>query len=135
MIVFEHTKHKVLWNRVAEILKGKPDKWLSEIKIQAFDELFPNETMPENTCYACEYDEEICDMFTEENRPVICENCPLIWPGWHKSCEENYDDSGNLEFGLHAELMYAISGNRWDDAVKLAEQIRDLPIKNDVETV
>lgn len=135
MIVFEHTKHRALWNRVAEILKEKPDKLLSEIKTQAFNELFPGETMPEKTCYACKYDEEICDMFTEENMPIICENCPLVWPGGHTSCEENYDGSGNLELGLHAELMYAISRNRWNNAVKLAEQIRDLPIKNGVETI
>ena len=128
MIKFELTKHKTLWNMIISILHDPTINVYSaaDLKREAFHRLHPEKEEPEETCYACEYDEAIADMFTEENRPESCTNCPLIWPD---------DLICNDDNGLYGKFIYACRHGDRFMAIKTATYIRDCPVKENIETV
>ena len=125
MIVFDHTKHKELWNMIINLLFD-PEENIStpaELKVKAFRILHPHDDIPEGVCYACQYDVDIVDMFTKENQSDYCDNCPLIWPD-----DRECDDIGSL----YHDFMGACYREDRETAIQVAETIRDLPIKEEV---
>ena len=127
MIKFQHTKHRALWGMIISMLLDL-DKDISsaaKLKLDAFDELYAGYDEPLCTCYACAYDEDINDMFPDENRPEDCVNCPLSWPD-DKVCD--------ISDSLYANFVDACHNKDRKAAVKYAIDIRDCPVKKDVET-
>lgn len=113
-------RHKELWGKVVEILrsqKKRKGKCLDEIKAGADIEMGEVCRCPDNcrkdcyecyvnfTCYACIWTNKTCD------------KCPLFYAG--NSC---MDDDSTFE-----KLCSAVSDNKYRQAIKLAEEIRDLP--------
>lgn len=126
MIVFEHTKHRALWDMIISILRD-PNTNISsaaELKEEAFRRLYPYNALPLATCYACEYDENINDTFTEEDRPEDCANCPLIWPD-DLVCSE--------EYSLFDKFCEACRCKNYYTAIQIAKYIRNCPIREGVE--
>ena len=97
----------------------------AKLKLDAFDKLYGGYDEPLCTCYACAYDEDINDMFPDENRPEDCVNCPLSWPD-DKVCD--------ISDSLYANFVDACHNKDRKAAVKYAIDIRDCPVKKDVET-
>ena len=129
MIKFEHTKHKVLWDTIITLLHDYTREDISsaaELKMDAFKKLYPECDEPMCTCYACEYDENINDTFTDENRPEDCANCPLLWPD-EKICDDN--DS------LYGIFLAACRRGDRLTAIRAAKYIRDCPVKENIEIV
>lgn len=127
MIIFEHTKHKALWDAIIALLHDNAQEYVfsaTELKEKAFAKLYPRCDEPLYTCYACEYDENVNDMFTEENRPEDCANCPLLWPD-NKTCSDN--DS------LYDHFTWACRCGNLSEAIEFATRIRDLPVKEGID--
>lgn len=114
---FDLTKHKALWNWLAEDPKRCKSQWpgWGEILIEGY-------------CYACKYDSEIAE---EENASMeendcadCCDYCPLIWPNNEICSNKNsifrkwYDNNTTKE-----------------EQVAIAHQIANLPIREGVETI
>ena len=128
MIAFDHTKHKELWSMIINLLRD-PEEDIStpsELKAKAFHILYSYDDIPEGICYACQYDVDIADMFTEENQPDYCDNCPLIWPD-DKEC----DEIGSL----YHDFTGACYREDREMAIQAAEVIRDLPVKEEVTAI
>lgn len=128
MIKFQHTKHKALWDMIITLLHdaNQDISSVARLKYEAFNRLYPGEShLPTSICYACEYDEDIIDMFTEENQPEPCENCPLLWPD-NKLCDEENNS-------LYSSFLYACHINDRQKAIKIAEDIRDCPVREGVD--
>lgn len=126
MIVFDHTKHKALWNMIISILHDPNTNisCASELKEEAFRRLYPYDATPLATCYACEYDENINDTFKEEDRPEDCTNCPLNWPD-DLVCSE--------EYSLFDKFCDACRCKDYLTAILVARYIRDCPVKENVD--
>ena len=133
--IFNHTGHIKLWNAIIDELKrikktGPENRTaeyqIADIKDDAYFEAFGKDVqMPLYVCFACEYDNEVGK--TAINR---CKNCPLNWPksgtGLNCCIDEDYED------GLYDLLADSISGQDYDDAIRIAEEIRDASVKEGV---
>jgi len=71
-------------------------------------------------CFCCEY----ANNLTEINGKQMCENCPLSWP--NRCCQEQNEDGCLV--GLFEDWQNAKRYKR----VLIAEQIRDLPVREDI---
>lgn len=103
---FNHTAHKELWDWLSKNPSKGKGSW------PGWNCNGGSHNPICASCFACEYQE--VNNISEE----CLYACPLIWP--HDPCDEFYD---------------------WDEAegkderIALAEQIRDLPVREGVETI
>lgn len=104
MKYFHHTAHKALWN------------WLSK-NPQRFKDEWPGwrsrGVKGWSSCLACEYSD--CN----------CDKCPLIW---------DIEYGGRCNDSYRPYRLWKLARNKedWDEVVRLAAQIRDLPVKEGV---
>lgn len=110
MPTFELTKHRALWNWLADNPGETKDDWPGWV-------VYHGRRYIENWCYACVYDTDKGD---EEGGSDCCEYCPLVWPGDLDCCEA---------YSLYQEWRIAKEG-----ADILAREIANLPVKEGVET-
>ena len=110
--VFNHTAHKALW----DWLSKTPDKGKAE---------WPEWTVnggsvrrPRNKCFACQYAK------LPNSNIINCDKCPLLWPKSDYFCctDDIYDD-----------WYSAIERGNYKVASLLAEEIRDLPVREGVK--
>lgn len=106
---FNHTAHKELWDWLAK----NPDKAKSEWP--CWDINCGIYSSNGDYCFACEY--------ADARGSMLCRECPLIWPV-HNCCSK--------EGGLYD--MWT-SESEEEARAGLAEQIRDLPVREGVECV
>ena len=134
-IAFNHTGHVRVWNEIVQILSEGYllDKLTSpgSIKMEAFERLYiPEGYIPVGGCYACEYVDDIEQEIKENEDPKVCleckKSCPLLWPD-NLVCDD--DESIYTNFTRFLHCGYHLS------ALKCAEQIRDLPVREGVKTV
>lgn len=77
MITFNRTKHKSMWEWIAEQIESEDYTSVSALKA-AWPGWEKNEAQPCNNCFAC----EAATAFAKELRVLdcVCRNaCPLIW--------------------------------------------------------
>ena len=106
-VKFNHTKHKELWNWLADNPGSLKQEWPGW-----------NGKLVENCCFACVYDEE---KMAEEGCSECCKHCPLEWPGNLVCGEDN---------NLYSEWVDTIK----DDG-SIARKIANIPVKFGVETI
>ena len=103
---FNHTAHKNLWDWLSKNPDKEKDDWSGwEFNGGSFSKVSAG-------CFACQYQDEMIELGPCE------ETCPLIWPT--SPCEEFYDWDSERN---HAERK------------RLAGIIRDLPVREGVETI
>lgn len=114
--VFNHTKHKELWQWLSE----HPEMDKKDVFIVTELLSFP---APRAYCYACQACKELMLAERRDTSVLDCSLCPLEWPD--SDCE--FSDFSRT--GLYS---------RWEDLkttlaerADLARQIRDLPVKPD----
>lgn len=114
--VFNHTKHRELWQWLSE--HPKADKEDAFIALFGFP-------APRAHCYACAACEELmrATSYATIPRALDCRLCPLEWPGGE--CEF-YRPSGKGLYWQWADLKTTPA-----ERADLARQIRDLPVKPD----
>jgi len=71
-------------------------------------------------CFCCEY----ADNLSRINNKYTCENCPLSWPDGR--CQEINEYENTV--GLFEDWQNA----KRDKRILIAEQIRDLPVREDI---
>jgi len=77
-------------------------------------------------CFCCEFANDV----TDEDGCVCkdCESCPLVWPITGVCCEpEEYDGEDE---GLFTQWARSDADSK--ERTALAEQIRDLPVREDI---
>lgn len=113
MAKFNHTAHKELWDWLSKNPDRDTQDWPRWRKNGG-------EYQASWHCFACEYDEEEGD---EEGDMYQCESCPLEWPQGKLCCNDN---------GIHKQWNRAIY---LEERTRLAEMIRDLPVREGVECI
>jgi hypothetical protein len=103
--VFDHTHHKELWNWLAENPYDEKCDWPGWYYNGG------KVDYAESDCFACE---SSCN---------DCEECPLIWPK-NINC-----------FDMHGLYQRWLLSDDTEERKKLAEQIRDLPVREWVEVI
>ena len=116
MIKFNHSAHIRLW----DWLSKNPDKGKS--LWPKWKENGGNVTPVQSYCFACDYDDKKSDESNDNGKNGWCPYCPLVWP---------YDKDCDNEKGLFRRWCNAPDND--DEKHFLAEQIRDLPVKEGVE--
>lgn len=132
---FEYTLHKELWNLLAE-----NPSWT---KTKAMRVLKERGTVSENItydCFACDAQYHIeGHSYTDKEgtrrlRTCTTSNCPLYWGSdeydYH-GCTETID--GRNDNGLFSRWLNAVDDI--EERRKLAEQIRDLPLREGAESI
>lgn len=117
-MIFNHTAHRELWDWLAKNPKAHLSHWPGW-KDNGGDYLAVAMS------FACDYKVFAFSAIGKpvRGKPVICENCPLEWPLGQDGCGD-----GTLF-------------NQWETEkdpakrAKLAEQIRDLPVREGVECI
>ena len=109
-IKFNHAGHIKLWNWLAETGETKKSLW------PGWEHSY-NLIKNDNCCFACQY------VLLKNQGRLFCSRCPLIWPDG-KKCTIKYSlyDAWSKCFWLY---------KRKD----IARAIRDLPVKEGVETI
>lgn len=122
--VFEHTKHKKLWDYLAD----NP----GTVKEEAF-KIFGWEHF-HNCCFAC----AAGMTFDSEGYVHNC-GCPLEWPAFDGECSGPEDGHYYRKWANATELLNAVWTKSYDrsrhgdqalEAVTMARRIRDLPLSN-----
>lgn len=113
---FQLTKHKQMWEWLADNLSGedgslKPEDYLSKYKQQWFSQ--HNEKSIYNNCYACDY-----ALVQDAENP--CQRCPL----WY-----------DCKTGIYKDLLEAIQVNDCDKIYELCMLYASSPIHRNVEVV
>lgn len=112
--VFDHTKHKELWQWLSE--HPKADKKDAFIDLLGFP-------APRAYCYACGACEALMLAERRGTGVLDCRLCPLEWPG------------GECEFlsssGVGLYWQWTAPKTTPAERADLARQIRDLPVKPD----
>lgn len=127
MPTFNLTKHKELWNWLAENPGSLKVEWPGWDEIEDWDdEMYPN-----NNCFACEFLQVSLYEEGTENYdldPETCEkHCPLIWPEG-RTCTNGFNS-------LYREWdNYNSQEDFYAEASVLAKQIAELPVREGVET-
>lgn len=107
--VFNHTAHRTLWQWLAD------NASIALVDKRNWPGWDRYEDKTGNTCFACDY----------AGGCSYCRNCPLVWPN-QKECTE-----GNLW-----DVWFdAMEEGKYETAATLAEQIRDLPVREGVECI
>ena len=130
-MIFDHTSHVRLWDAVIDELNEydpeEDPKDGEDIKEMAFARAFGRyEIKPCYYCFACDYTEQITEF--PQNR---CIHCPLDWKtvsGYDTCCTP-------ADLGLYNEYMNAIEDDDIDMAILIAKQIRDVPVKEGIDTI
>lgn len=104
---FNHTKHKELWNWLADNPGKTKHEWPGW-----------NGKFVESCCFACVYDTE---KGAEEGCLDCCNYCPLEWPG-------------NLVCG-EPNSLYEEWDAADKDSSPIARRIANVPVKDGVETI
>ena len=122
---FNLTKHKELWNWLAENPDMQKGHWPGWDEIEDWDD----EIYPDNNCFACEYLVEGL-LENERNNYCLCastceERCPLIWPSMGTCCDVD---------SLFRDWDNANDSKDYARAAELAKQIAELPVREGVET-
>lgn len=128
MAKFDLTRHKELWNWLAENPGMQKVEWPGWDEIEDWDD----EMYPDNNCFACEYLKDVVISDGEEYYeldPILCEKqCPLIWPEG-RTCTERY-------YSLYREWdNYNSQEDFYEEASVLAKQIAELPVREGIETI
>lgn len=134
MPVFNHTAHKKLWEYLAECQNFAKRAAIEELKLP----------MPRYfACYACDY---AAGVYVEKNKidtfqmyldieGLACEFCPLQWPKG-QTCRTDITFLEDDEIVNQYLLWIDLDEDSDVDMVRqLAEEIRDLPVKEGVETI
>jgi len=110
---FHHTEHVGLWEFVQRNVGHRhKSEWPG----------FSKEVL--NHCFACEYTKY--DKFIAK-----CSQCPLVWPEDRVTYGEGYNGCTKL----YDEYLDFIGDRDFESARLLACKIRDLPVREGVETV
>ena len=108
--------HRKMWHWIADetrSFKRKVEKWE-----YFFYYMIPDDDIPLQDCYCCEYDKQLhLDKRYLNGGYSICTHCPIDW-GWGAKCH----DSGTL-WGQ----WYDCSDEDWEFAAELADKIAELP--------
>ena len=131
MLTFNYKAHKQLWNAViSELEEYDPEEGFrdaEDIKEGAFFREFGKRSTirPVYDCFACEY---AANATADDLSAFRCNFCPLNWLASSdvKTCI-NDDNSG-----LYDEFMEAVDEDDIDEAIMVAKQIRDVPIKEGI---
>lgn len=102
MMVFNHTKHKELWQWLADNPKSCKSEWPGWKD-------FPNR---ESNCFACN-----AILERKLGTHLCSERCPLF----EKQCYE----------GEYKEYIKARHKKDWEAVSMIAKKIRDMPVKED----
>ena len=108
MIYFDHTNHIRLW----DWLSKNPDK--NKFNWPQWKYNIGNIDHVENSCFSCEYTNYI-----DPDDEHSCNGCPLVWPS-------GVCYSG----GLYTKWILA--KDDLDERIKIAKEIRDLPVKDGI---
>lgn len=126
MLTFDLTKHRALWNWLADNPGSLKTDWPGWDEIEDWDD----EIYPDNNCFACEYlDEIMLDQYNPnyELDGETCEKfCPLLWSKGCTCCDKN---------SLFREWTNATVKKDYETASNLARQIAELPVREGVETI
>ena len=117
MAVFNHTGHKEMWGWLADNPTKEKDEW------PGWKQNGGEYHIVAEYCFACEYDYVVSDCASVGN----CRHCPLKG----MSDETSYDCLD----GDYEEWRYADSVKDLAERKRLAEKIRDWPVKDGVETI
>ena len=116
MIKFNHSAHIKLWDWLSKNPSKGKSSW------PKWKENGGNVTHVQNYCFACDYDDKKSDESNDNGENGWCPYCPLVWP---------YDKDCDNENGLF--LRWCSTPGNDNEKQFLAEQIRDLPVKEGVE--
>ena len=110
--IFNHTAHKALWDWLSKNPKKNKHDWPGwrynggDLEVGI------------NGCFACE--STVCD------GRIDCARCPLIWPkGSDSDCEDD----------IYHDWRFAKEVGNYKVSALLAEEIRDLPVRDGVKCV
>jgi hypothetical protein len=114
MPIFNHTAHKEMWQWLSEHPTKEKGEW------PGWDRNGGTTAFALLNCFACEYSED------GKDTGCTCINCPLVWPNdfLNYACEKegspylNWTDTEDPE-----------------ERRQLAEEVRDLPVKDGVKTI
>jgi len=109
--VFQHTLHKELWQWLAD----NPDKEKNEWP--RWSSNGGDIGYVTARCFACNYNSD-------------CVDCPLVWPDY----PDNEGDICGKDGSLFDRWLFTTGSSEGDKRSRLAEQIRDLPVKEGVLT-
>lgn len=126
MLTFDLTKHRALWNWLADNPGSLKTEWPGWDEIEDWDD----EIYPDNNCFACEYKKlklmEECGTHYEILPETCSVHCPLLWPEGCTCCAKR---------SLFRVWTNAIVKKDYETASNLARQIAELPVREGVETI
>ena len=116
-------KHRIMWNRIAEILELEPKETdeIEFLKPFVIRELWGyNISYPNMGCFCCEY---VSGM--EEG----CSHCPLEWGT--VSCVSSESELYS-ESALYSRIASELHDNNFESAAEIAREIANLPERQQV---
>lgn len=134
--------HRALWNWIADTIE-KEQRLPSKAEFEHPDH--PNTRTCMHHCYACEYAKQQV-LKKNQNTLEYCENnircshCPLEWPNQYNTrqtftCCTTENNTGLFDEYTTIQDNFYLEGelpkHKWEEAVKLARQIANLPEKSE----
>lgn len=132
-------RHRLLWNYIADQIEEQEEvPW--NYKEEAFEHFGWHNGAMFSYCWACYYckmkDFEMVDDADAEKRKSWgnCHNCLFDWYNhgdkpWDDSYSNYCDDGITLYFRFH---VLKLSNNNWKEAAKIAREIANMPVREDV---
>lgn len=127
MPTFELTKHRELWNWLADNPGNKKTAWPGWGEVEDWC----NDIYPDNNCFACEYVHELLSADGDREYPLCGKTCrklcPLLWPKDKTCCEGGHS--------LYSSWCHMTNSGANKFASAFARQIAELPVREGVETI
>jgi hypothetical protein len=126
-------KHRIVWNKIAELLEESSKSHKGYLFITSYKELAMKEVglledYPASNCYCCEYNNQYNKgEYSYSSRLLYhhCENCPIMW-------SKTKDDRCYSVGSLWKKLKKDLKNGEWKVAADLARQIANLPEREGV---
>ncbi|MDD3039782.1 hypothetical protein [Bacteroides sp.] len=134
MPTFDLTKHRELWNWLADNPGQFKEDWPGWYDIEDYDP----EIYPDNNCFACQYSKEhrlATGKYAYDFNPEVCEEtCPLLWGTFRTCCDTGSIFSEWDNVNDKCSRCLDVDGVYAARAEALARDIAELPVREGVET-